>query len=86
MTPLDLRGKTMTELQELDRENDDRLNHAFDDRPISPLRDTKIREILADRRQIREEMERRRDIEALGVPAEKLGPPGNTYANLYGSR
>jgi hypothetical protein len=64
-TPLDLRGKSMTELMEMDREIGDSLPEVFSGGgAINPIRDARVAELLADRRQIREEMEGRRD--ALG--------------------
>ena len=66
-TPLDLRGKTMTELMELDARRGDELSAAKIDLTVGHPgpRHTSlnrwVEELLADRRQIREEMERRRD-------------------------
>ena len=54
---LDMRGKTMTELMEMDAEIGTRLDLFMN--PDSIYADG----FLADRRQIREEMERRRDID-----------------------
>ena len=58
--PLDLRGKTMTELMEMMAENGRWL--AWHKTIISEPWDTV--DLLADRRQIREEMERRRNLTA----------------------
>lgn len=51
-TPLDLRGLTMSELMAMDRDNDQLLALPLDAQTYTGL--------LADRRQIRAEMERRR--------------------------
>ena len=84
--PLDLRGKTMTELMDWDANIGNTLDGKTEADNLYGLPFEVVQKwLLADRRQIREEMERRRDIEALGVPAEKL-KPGNTYANLYDPR
>jgi hypothetical protein len=55
-TPLDLRGKSMTELMEMDRVHGTWL----DDLTPEQMKEGAHPAILADRRQLREEMERRR--------------------------
>jgi hypothetical protein len=60
-TPLDLRDKAMSELQDMAAEtgnNLDGLGHP-DEWPIVIDWNHRRRELIADRRQIREEMERR---------------------------
>ena len=64
---LDLRGKTMTELMEMDREigcdlSAMQLRCSVNRVSKLPARNQpEAQQLLADRRQIREEMERRRD-------------------------